>query len=388
MSNNFSKTISSQIENTLKTYGNNFGLHEPIIGELEKKYVSEALKSGYVSTVGNFVNQFESELSKLTGSKHVIAVMNGTCALHLSLKLLGIGDNNEVLVPSLTFVGSINAINYCSAVPHFIDINEKDFSIDCEKLDEYLKKNTKPTKAGLLNKKTKRVIKAIMPVHIYGHIANIKSIKKIAKKYNLFVIEDAAEAVGSYYQNQHAGTFGELGTLSFNGNKIITTGSGGAILTNNSKLAKLARHLSTTAKKPHQWNYVHDAVGYNYRMSNIHAALGLAQIKQLNMFLKNKRKLYKAYYKNLCNIQGLRLLKEPTGSKSNYWLQTIILDEDKKHEKNSILLELNKRRMMSRPSWSLNHKMNVYKNCPKMDLQSSYSLEKRIINIPSNVLIK
>jgi perosamine synthetase len=388
MSESLAKIICSQVKKSINSSDKRFGLHEPIIGKLEQKYVNNALKSGYVSSVGAYVNQFEEELLAYTGSKYAIAVMNGTCALHLALRVLGVGVNHEVLVPSLTFVGSVNAIDYCNAVPHFIDVNEENLSVDYEKLDFYLSNNTKITKSGLLNLDTGRIIKAIMPVHIYGHIADIKKLKKLAKKYKLLIVEDAAEAFGSFFNNRHAGTFGDIGTLSFNGNKIITTGSGGAILTNNLKLAKLARHLSTTAKKPHRWNYIHDAVGYNYRMSNIHAAIGLAQIRQIKNFLKYKRKLLKAYLNNLDQIKGVRFLQEPKGSNSNYWLQTIILEKNCEHEKEKVLTELNKHNLMSRPCWALNHKMKVYKNCPKMDLSTSSSLEKRIINLPSNIIIK
>ncbi len=360
-------------------------LHEPEFNGNEKKYIFECIESTFVSSVGKYVEEFESNISNFTKSKYVIAVNNGTSALHMSLLTANIKKNDEVLIPSLTFVATANSVTYCGAIPHFIDCNENSLSIDPIILKERLKEIVIKENGFSINKKTRRVIKAIIPVHIFGHPAEMEEIIKIAADYNLTIIEDAAESLGSYYQGKHTGTFGLLGAISFNGNKIITTGGGGVILTDNKDLAAKLKHITTTAKLKHPWNSVHDQIGYNYRMPNINAALGCAQLERINFFLSKKRKLYDLYKKKFHDQNWLKLLKEQDKSKSNYWLQTIILNKPDRKLLNNILSHSNSEGVVTRPVWKLISELEPYKNCPKSELDNSMSLENRIINIPSGV---
>jgi perosamine synthetase len=347
-------------------------------------YVSKTIKTNFVSSAGTFVTSFEEKFKKYVKSKNAIAVVNGTQALYIALEACGIKRDDEVLVPSLTFVGTVNAIKYLGARPHFIDSKIDTFGIDCSKLEKYLKKITVLKNGKYINKKTKKIIKAIVPVHVYGHPCDIIEVINISKKFNLKVIEDAAEALGSFYKNKHVGTFGDVGCFSFNGNKIITTGGGGMVVLNNNSLAKKIKHLTTTAKLKHKWEYVHDKVGYNFRMPNINAALGLAQLERINIFLSAKRKLFNKYYLKLKKIKSVSLMKEPKYSKSNYWLQTIILDKSKASLKNKLLSNLHKQKIFSRPVWKLISELKPYKNCQKMNLSGSKEIYKRAINIPSS----
>jgi perosamine synthetase len=273
---------------------------------------------------------------------------------------------------------------YAGAVPHFVDSEEETFGICPQRLDIYLSDTCYIRNNLCLNKKSGRQIAAIIPVHIFGHPCKIDEILEVARKYNLAVVEDAAESLGSFYKGKHTGTFGKLGAISFNGNKIITTGGGGMIITDDEELARQAKHLTTTAKVPHKWEYVHDQVGYNYRMPNLNAAFGCAQLKQLSEFLQSKRDLYERYSEQLSGLNGIRLLKEPAECSSNYWLQTIVLDEPDEELRNIILTALNEAGLMSRPAWTGLHKLEHFKECPKMDIKVVNSLGKRIINIPSS----
>ena len=293
-------------------------LHEPVFDGNEWHYMKECLDSTYVSSVGKFVGQFEQSLVDLTGAKYAIALVNGTAAIHLALILADVGEGDEVLAPTFTFVATANAISYLKATPHFVDNNEDTLGVDPKKLYEYLNKFTKQKDGKCINLKTNKIIKAIIPTHVFGHPCKIDEIVDIARKFNILVIEDAAESIGSYYKNKHTGTFGLMGALSFNGNKTITTGGGGAILTNNKEIAKKAKHLSTTAKLDHKWDYLHDEIGFNYRLPNINAALGCAQLEQLPKLLKSKRLLFKKYEDKISLIKGVSLFKEPNECKSNY----------------------------------------------------------------------
>lgn len=362
----------------------NVSLHSPIFTNDEVNELSKCIKSSYVSTSGHYINSFEKKISEYTKSKYVISIVNGTSALDLSLKVLNIKKNTEIFLPSLSFIAPINAVLYNQCIPHFIDIDGNTLGIDTAKLSEYIKKNCIFYKNKLINKISKRQISAILPVHLFGHPSKIDDLLKIAKKYKLYVIEDAAESLGSFYKKKHLGTFGNLGVLSFNGNKIITTGGGGAILTSNKKLAKKIRHLSTTAKKNHPWKYIHDEVGYNYRMPNLNAALGFAQFKKLNKILRLKRNLFSKYKKSFKNNLYVDLFQEPKNAKSNYWFQTLILKEKYKSYKDTLLRDLNINKFQSRPAWSLVHKLNRYNKYPSMNLKNSENLYSRIINIPSN----
>lgn len=358
-------------------------LHEPLFIGNEINYLKKTIEKNFVSTSGEYVKKFEKYLEKITKAKYAIAVVNGTEALHITLKVCGIKNGDEILVPALTFVGTVNAIVHSGGEPHFIDSNIETLGIDFVKLNNYLNKISIFSNGVTVNKFTKKIIRAIVPVHIFGHPCKIDEISKLAKKFNLIVIEDAAEALGSLYMNKHLGTFGVAGCLSFNGNKIITTGGGGAVITNNSKLAKRIRHLTTTAKLKHQWEFIHDEVGYNLRMPNLNAALGLAQIENLSKFIKAKRILYKRYKKIFDNVEGVTLFKEPINAKSNYWLQTLILDKKNIKFKNKILKLAHKESIFIRPAWKIISDLKPYKKKQKMDLSGAKDIYKKVINIPS-----
>ncbi len=378
----FSEEIIKGISKVIET--NTAQLHEPVFEGNEWKYVKECIDSTFVSSVGKFVDRFELDLAKFTGAKYAVAVMNGTSALEIALRLAGVFPNDEVLIPSLTFVATANAVSYCDAIPHFIDSEEISLGIDINKLSEYLETNVKIVNSISINKNSGRPIRAIVPMHTFGHPCNLEALVNLAKKYNIAIVEDAAEALGSYYKGKHVGTFGLFGTLSFNGNKTITTGGGGAILTNNKELAKKAKHLTTTAKVKHSWEFIHDQVGYNYRMPNINAALGCAQLESITNTLKRKRQLFNKYEKAFHNITGVNLVKEPKECKSNYWLQTLLLDNSHKNFRDNILKATNKKGIMTRPAWTLMHLLEPYKDFPKMNLSQSINLSKRLINIPSS----
>ena len=360
------------------------GLHEPSFEGNEWRYLKECLDSTFVSSVGKFVDRFESDLTDFTGAKYAVAVVNGTSALHVALMLADVRRDDEVLIPSLTFIATANAVSYCGAVPHFIDSEDMSFGIAAGPLKEYLRDNTKFKNKVCFNKKTGRPIKALVPMHTFGHPVNLDDICAIADEFNLALVEDAAESLGTLYGSRHTGTFGLLGVLSFNGNKTITTGGGGAILTNDRNLAIKAKHLTTTAKVPHRWNFYHDEIGFNYRMPNINAAIGCAQLEQLESKLQSKRLLFKLYKSAFDHIPGIKLFKEPESCKSNYWLQTIILDENQMSALEEILEVTNNLQIKTRPVWDILSDLNPFKNYPKMDLENARSLSRRIINIPSS----
>ena len=359
-------------------------LHEPYFFGNEWSYVKKTLDESYVSSIGSFVNKFEDQIKTFTKSNYAILVVNGTEALHLSLVACGINSNDEVLVPTITFAGTANAIIYSGATPHFIDSEFETLGVDPYKLEKYLNKITIKKGKFYFNKKTKKRIKAIIPVHIFGNICQIDKILQIAKKYNLAVIEDAAEALGSFYKNKHAGTFGSVGCFSFNGNKILTTGGGGAIITNNRLLAKKLKHLSTTAKINHRWEYIHDAVGYNFRMPNINAALGSAQIENLNKFLRSKRKLFLRYCKEFLNLNEIRLIKNPKFSKSNNWLNTIFIKKSSIKKRNKVLSLAQKNKIFLRPVWKPLHTLKHFKKMPKMNLDAAKKIYESCVNLPSS----
>jgi perosamine synthetase len=359
-------------------------LHEPYFCGNEWKYVKKTLDENYVSSIGSFVNKFGDQIKKITKSKYAIPVVNGTEALHLSLVACGVKSNDEVLVPTITFVGTANAITYSGATPHFVDSELETLGIDPLKLEKYLEKITIKKGKFYFNKKTKKRIKAIMPVHIFGNICQIDKILKIAKKYNLVVIEDAAEALGSFFKHKHAGTFGLLGCFSFNGNKILTTGGGGAIITNNKLLAEKIKHLSTTAKINHRWEYIHNEVGYNFRMPNINAALGSAQIENLSKFLRSKRKLFLRYCKEFSKVNDVKLIKNPEFSKSNNWLNTIFIKNSTVKKRNKVLSLAQKNRIFLRPVWKPLHTLKHFNKMPKMNLDTAIKIYESCINLPSS----
>ena len=359
-------------------------LHEPTFEGNEWVYLKECLDSTYVSSVGKFVDRFEDELSSYTGAKYAISVVNGTAALQIALKLAGVKAGDEVLIPALTFVATANAVTYCNATPLFIDSEEQTLGVDAAKLREYLLSNTSQQSGYCVNKNTGNVIRALVPMHTFGHPSDLENLLSIVHDFNIALIEDAAESLGSYYKGRHTGTFGLLGTLSFNGNKTITTGGGGAILTNDADLARHAKHLTTTAKLSHAWEFRHDEIGYNYRMPNINAALGCAQLEQLPGKLESKRNLFKKYQQAFADIEGIRLFSEPKNCNSNYWLQTLLLDENLAKERDSVLDATNSVGIMTRPAWALLNELAPFKNFPTANLATAQSLARRIINIPSS----
>jgi perosamine synthetase len=373
------------IKSTIKVVGKQkHHLHEPLFCGNEIKYLKKTISTNLVSSVGPFVRKFENQIAKFTKSKYVISVVNGTEALHLSLVACGIKNNDEILLPTITFVATANAILYSGAIPHFVDSEFKTLGIDPLKLKEYLEKITIKKGKFYFNKKTKRRIKAIMPVHIFGNICQIDKILKIAKKYNLTVIEDATEALGSFFKNKHAGTFGLVGCFSFNGNKILTTGGGGAIITNKKLLANKIKHLSTTSKINHPWEYIHDAVGYNFRMPNLNAALGSAQIENLNKFLKSKKKLFLRYYDEFSKIEDIRLIENPKFSKSNNWLNTIFIKNSSIKKRNKVLSLAKKNGIFLRPVWKPLHTLKFLNKMPRMNLDAAIKIYKSCINLPSS----
>jgi aminotransferase in exopolysaccharide biosynthesis len=359
-------------------------LHEPKFNGNEWIYLKECLDSTYVSSVGKFVDRFESDLAKFTGAKHAVAVVNGTAALHIALKLAGVQAGDEVLVPALTFIATANAVAYCDASPHFVESETATLGVDPSALREYLISTTEQRSNQCVNRTTGRVIRALVPMHTFGHPAELDGLLAIAHDFNIALVEDAAESLGSYYHGQHTGTFGLMGTLSFNGNKTITTGGGGAILTNDPELARHAKHLTTTAKLPHVWEFRHDEIGYNYRLPNLNAALGCAQLEQLPTKLADKRALFTRYQMVFQRVTGVKLMIEPAQCQSNYWLQTLLLDSGNAGQRDAILKAANDAGFMSRPAWTLISELGPFKTCPRMDLTMAQSLVQRLINIPSS----
>ena len=359
-------------------------LHEPRFNGNEWAYLKECLDSTFVSSVGKFVDRFEDDLAAFTGAKRAVAVVNGTAALHVSLVLAGVVAGDEVLLPALSFIATANAVVYCQATPHFVDSEYRSLGMDAVALRDYLSRTTEMHDNHCVNRSTGRVIRAMVPMHTFGHPADIDALLAVAHDYRLQLIEDAAESLGSTVDGQHTGTFGLMGTLSFNGNKTITTGGGGAILTNDLELGKRAKHLTTTAKLPHRWNFVHDEVGYNYRLPNLNAALGCAQHEQLPGFVTDKRQLFERYQLAFADVTGVRLVAEPAGCRSNYWLQTLLLDESLADQRDSVLTATNDAGLMTRPVWALMHRMPMYSNAPKAPLPVAESLERRLINVPSS----
>jgi aminotransferase in exopolysaccharide biosynthesis len=359
-------------------------LHEPRFNGNEWLYLKECLDSTFVSSVGKFVDRFEADLATFTGAKRVVAVVNGTAALHVALRLAGVGVGDEVLLPTLTFIATANAVTYCNATPHFVDSEESSLGMDAQALREYLTAMTEMRDGHCVNRSTGRVIRAMVPMHTFGHPVDIDALLAVAHDFHLQLIEDAAESLGSTVGGQHTGTFGLMGTLSFNGNKTITTGGGGAILTNDIELGKRAKHITTTAKLPHRWNFVHDEVGYNYRLPNLNAALGCAQLEQLPGFLSDKRRLFERYQSAFADIVGVRLVAEPIGCQSNYWLQTLVLDESLADQRDAVMTATNDAGLMTRPVWALMNRLSMYGDAPKAPLPVAESLERRLINIPSS----
>ena len=371
------------IQKTYKTT-ETIPLHEPRFVGNEKKYLNECIDSTFVSSVGKFVEDFEKKIADYVGAKFAVATSNGTSALHIALLLANINENDEVITQPLTFVATCNAINYCGAKPVFIDVDKDTMGLSPFALQVFLENNTYIKNQQCVNNQTGAIIKACVPMHTFGHPCRIDKIKNICDKYHIRLIEDAAESLGSFYKDKHTGTFGQMGAMSFNGNKIITGGGGGCIVTNDEDLAKKAKHLTTTAKVPHKWEFSHDMVGYNYRMPNLNAALLVAQLENLDGFIHKKRKLahmYEEFYRNT----DYSFIKESKDSKSNYWLNSIILNN--KQQRDKFLNETNSQGVMTRPIWTLMNKLPMFEQAQCGDLTNSEWLEERVVNIPSSVIL-
>ncbi|EMG5509084.1 aminotransferase LegC, partial [Campylobacter jejuni] len=363
----------------------NIALHEPCFIGNEKKYLLECIDSGFVSSVGEFVTRFEEALKEKTKARFVIATNTGTAALHIALLANGIDENCEVITQSISFVATANAIAYTGAKPVFLDIDENTLSLSPKALEHFLENQTYQKDNLSYNKTTHKLIKACVIMHTFGLSAHIKAIKELCEKYHILLIEDAAEALGSTYENKALGTFGKCGILSFNGNKIITGGCGGAILSDDENLAKLARHLSTTAKIPHPYEYDHDRIAYNYRLCNINAAILFAGLENLELFLENKRELAKIYKDFFKNHDKCKFIDEKSNEKSNFWLNTLLFKNE--NLRNIFLEECLKNNIFVRPIWKSLPSLKAFQNCQSNELINTKNLEKRLVNLPSSVRI-
>lgn len=359
-------------------------LHEPSITQLEREYVLACLDSTYVSSVGAYVDQLERTLVEFTGAGFAVVVANGTVALQVALTLAGVQAGDEVLVPALSFVATANAVSHCGAVPHFVDSSLTTLGLDPDALDVHLAAVAERVDGQIRNRNTGARIAAVVPMHTYGFPVDMDRLIEVAAAYGLPIVEDAAESLGSWYRGQHTGTFGQLGTLSFNGNKIVTTGSGGAILTNDPVLARRAKHLTTTAKRAHRWEFFHDEVAWNYRMPNLNAALGCAQMDRLPAFLTQKRALAAHYERVFADCPEASFIAEPPNSRSNYWLNTIRLNLPDLAARDAVLGAANDAGYQCRPTWGLLHRLPMYVNAPRAALPFSELLEVSLINIPSS----
>lgn len=354
-------------------------LHEPQFAGNEWAYVKECIDTGWVSSVGSFVTRFEKDIAAACGTQYGVATANGTAALHIALLVAGVKPGDEVIVPALTFIATANAVSYCGAVPHFVDSEMRTLGLDPVALATHLGRIVGP---GGVNKETGRRIAAIVPVHIFGHPVDMDALLPVAEKYGIPVVEDAAESLGSLYKGRKAGSMGVISAVSFNGNKIVTTGGGGAVVTNDKAMAERAKHLSTTARVPHQWSFVHDEVGYNYRMPNINAALGCAQLERLDIFVKAKRVLAEAYREALRPVNSVTFVGEPEDARSNYWLNAVMLADA--GARDATLTAMHAAGFMCRPVWTLMHRMPMYAQAPRAALPVAEDIEARLINLPSS----
>ena len=362
-----------------------FPLHSPFFSELEKKYLIEAVNSTFVSSSGKMINSFESKISELTQTKYNVACINGTAALHISLLVAGVKPGDEVITQALSFVATSNAISYVGATPVFIDVDLDTFGMSPDSLNNFLEEFGRQTEEGTFNKKTGKKISACIPMHTFGFMCRIDQIKSICKKWNIHLIEDAAEALGSKYKGISAGKFGLVSSFSFNGNKIITTGGGGCITTQHKRLYEKAKHITTTAKSSNNWEYIHDEIGFNYKMPNINAALGLGQIENFSQKLNSKKLLYELYQDSLYKI-GIELTPIPKNTSWNYWLMSVKLPNKK--ERDHFLKTTNFRNIQTRPIWRLLFKLPMYSKCQKDGQQNAKILENTIVNIPSNLKVE
>jgi perosamine synthetase len=358
------------------------GLHEPEVGELEKQYLADCIDSTFVSSVGAFIPEFEQGIANFTGAKYAVAASNGTSALHIALYVVGVEAGDEVIVPSLSFVATANAVAHAGAVPHFIDSEMTTMGMSPEKLRERLEQMERRD-GQVYNPVTGARIAAISPMHTLGHPVRIREIVAIAEEYGIPVVEDAAESLGSFVDGKHTGTFGKTGMISFNGNKIITTGGGGVILTDDEAIAKRAKHITTTAKLPHKWEFEHDELAWNYRMTNLTAALGMAQLTKLDGFLDEKRVIASRYAEAFADFKGAKFVFEPEGTSSNYWLCAVQLDEPSLEVRDQLLQACHDSGILARPMWNLLHTQRMYQDSPAADLATATALHASLICLPS-----
>ncbi|KFN40561.1 MAG: aminotransferase DegT [Sulfuricurvum sp. MLSB] len=357
-------------------------LHEPRFAGNEKAYLNECIDSTFVSSVGKFVDRFETEFARTVGAKYAVATVNGTAALHIALLLGGVARGDEVITQPLTFIATANAISYCGADPVFLDVDRDTMGLSPDALKRFLEEHCTFEGGCCLNRTSGKIIRACVPMHTFGHPCRIDEIQALCNAWNIVLVEDAAESLGSYYKEKHTGTFGRLGAFSFNGNKIITSGGGGVIVTDDETLAKRAKHMTTTAKIPHPWEYAHDEVAYNYRLPNLNAALLCAQLEQLEGFLENKRDLAEAYRRFFAGL-SIRFAAEPPHGRSNYWLNAIVLEN--LEQRDAFLEYTNANGVMTRPIWKLMNHLPMFENCRCGDLSNALFLSERVVNIPSSV---
>ena len=361
-------------------------LHAPLFIGNEKKYLNECIDTTFVSSVGKFVDRFEEEMAAYTGAKKAVVCVSGTNALHMAMMLVGVERDDEVLTQALTFIATCNAISYIGAHPVFIDVDMETLGLSPKAVKAWLEKNAELKNGVCYNKKTGRRVKACIPMHTFGHPVKIDELVQICNEWHLELVEDAAESIGSLYKGQHTGTFGKVGAISFNGNKTITTGGGGMLLFQDEELGKLAKHLTTQAKVPHRWAFVHDHIGYNYRMPNINAALGCAQLENLDRYVENKRETAQIYADFFKNIPDITFFTEPENCRSNYWLNVVMLKG--KAAQQEFLEYTNDHGVMTRPVWELMNRLEMFKQCETDGLKNTEWLADRIVNIPSSVRLK
>ena len=364
--------------------GDGATLHEPEFAGNERAYVLDTIDTGWVSSVGTYVERFEGMLAEIIGAERVVATGNGTAALHIALLLGGVQPGDEVLTPALTFVATANAVAYCGAIPHFVDSTDETLGVDPVALDAYLDEIGERRGDLLFNRRSGRPIRAVLPMHTFGHPVDLDALLAVCERHGLVLVEDAAESIGSSYKGRHTGTFGRVGAVSFNGNKTITTGGGGAVICTDRESGSRAKHLTTQAKVAHRWEYIHDEVGFNYRLPNINAALGCAQLEQLDGFIADKRRLAERYAAAFADVAGARLFTEPPFARSNYWLNAILLDEADLALRDAVLAATNEAGLMTRPAWRLMHRLPMYADNPRMELPVAEALAARLINIPSS----
>ena len=383
-STNIDQEILSAVQSATRGPG---ALHEPMLGDAERRHANACIESGWISYAGSYVKQFEDTLAEITGAQHVIAVTSGTAALHVCLMMADIKHGDEVLVPAFTFVASANAIAHAGAQPHFVDIDDETLCVGPARLSTYLSEICERKGGETINRETGRKITALIVVHTFGQAADMAALMKVCEDFDITLIEDAAESLGTSIPGQHTGTFSQTAALSFNGNKIITTGGGGAVMTDDPEIAAHIRHLTTTAKQPHKWEFIHDAVGYNYRMPAINAAIGVAQLEQFDDFLARKRALAVAYENVFDSVSGVAFIHEREGTTANYWLNAISLETADASVRDVILSTLNDAGYGCRPSWRPLHLLSPFADSPRDRLPVTEDLYLRIINLPSGIKV-